>query len=89
MYREFRDQQLGAQRHARALPDARSRCSIEGQAERVDGELVIGNYFDVLGVRRALGRLFTPDDDQTPGGHPLAVLAYDYWMRRFAGDPAC
>jgi predicted permease len=55
--------------------------------ERVDGELVSGNYFDVLGVGAALGRTFTPRDDITPGGHPLAVLAYDYWISRFSGDP--
>ena len=55
--------------------------------ERVDGELVSGNYFDVLGVGAAIGRTFTPQDDVTPGGHPLAVLDYDYWMSRLAGDP--
>jgi len=55
--------------------------------ERVEGELVSGNYFDVLGVGAALGRTFTPQDDTKPGGHPLAVLAYDYWISRFAGDP--
>src|SRR5262249_2495128 len=43
-----------------------------GQAERVSGELVSGNYFDVLGVRAYLGRVFTQDDDRTPGGHPFA-----------------
>ena len=52
------------------------------------GELVSGNYFDVLGVRAQIGRTFTPDDDRTPGGHPVAVLSHAYWMRRFAGDPS-
>ena len=57
----------------------------DGVSERVDGELVSGNFFSVLGVAPAIGRLLTPADDRTPGGHPLAVLGYDYWQRRFAG----
>jgi predicted permease len=48
---------------------------------------VSGNYFDVLGVTSAIGRLFTPDDNVNEGGHPLAVLSYDLWQRRFAGNP--
>jgi predicted permease len=56
-----------------------------GVSERTDGELVSGNYFQVLGVEPAIGRLLTPADDDTPGGHPLAVLGYDYWRRRFNG----
>ncbi len=60
----------------------------QGQTARVAGELVSGNYFDVLGVRAAAGRLFTPDDNRIAGGHPLAVLSYDYWASQFRGDPA-
>ncbi len=60
----------------------------QGQTERVSGELVTGNYFDVLGVPAAIGRTFTPDDDRVPGGHPLAVLSYDFWTDRFHADPA-
>jgi len=56
--------------------------------ERVDAELVSGSYFPVLGVSAALGRTFTPDDDRTPNGHPLAVLSYRFWQTRFAGDPS-
>jgi predicted permease len=51
-------------------------------------EFVSGNYFQVLGVRPALGRLFTPDDDRVPGAHPLAVLSYDCWRNRYGADPA-
>jgi predicted permease len=58
-----------------------------GQTERVKGELVSGNYFQVLGVSAALGRVFTPDDDRIPDGNPLAVLSYDYWTERFGADP--
>ncbi|HVG83629.1 MAG TPA: ABC transporter permease [Vicinamibacterales bacterium] len=58
------------------------------QRERVDAELISGNTFDVLKVAPALGRALTPDDDRVPGGHPVAVLGYGYWQRRFAGDPS-
>ncbi len=59
-----------------------------GRTELVQGEDVSGNYFAVLGVGAALGRVFTAADDVTEGGHPLAVLSYTYWKTRFAGDPA-
>jgi predicted permease len=59
----------------------------QGQTERVAGELVSGNYFDVLRVRAVLGRTFSPDDDRIAGGHPLAMLSYDYWVTRFGADP--
>jgi predicted permease len=60
--------------------------SYAGQNERVRGELVSGNFYEVLGVRPWLGRLFTQDDDRTPGAHPVAVLSFNYWQRRFAKD---
>jgi predicted permease len=60
--------------------------SSEGRTERVDGELVSGTYFPVLGVGAALGRVFTPDDDRVPGGHPVAVISYRYWLNRFGGS---
>ena len=52
------------------------------------GELVSGGFFDVLGVRPAVGRLFSVKDDVVPGGHPVLVLSHAYWQRRFGGDPA-
>ncbi len=55
--------------------------------ERVRGELVSGNFYDVLGVRPWTGRLLTQDDDRVPGAHPVAVLSYAYWERRFGKDP--
>ena len=57
------------------------------QTERVSGELVSGNFFEVLGVRPWAGRLFTQEDDQTPGAHPVAVLSYRFWESRFNKDP--
>ncbi len=49
--------------------------------------LVSGNYFTVLGVRAALGRVFDEGDDRTLGGHPLVVLSHAYWTSRFGADP--
>ncbi|WP_228370720.1 ABC transporter permease [Candidatus Korobacter versatilis] len=57
------------------------------QPELVNAELVSGNYFDVLGVRPAAGRLFVQADDVVPNGNPLVVLSYSYWQRRFGLDP--
>lgn len=58
-----------------------------GQTERASGELVSGNYFEVLGVQPELGRVFSASDDTAPGGNPVAVLSYGYWTRQFGGDP--
>jgi predicted permease len=59
-----------------------------GRAARVWGYVVSGNYFPMLGVKAALGRMLTTADDQTRGGHPVAVLSYACWRTRFAADPA-
>jgi putative ABC transport system permease protein len=58
------------------------------QPELVDAELVSGNYFDVLGVRPALGRMLVASDDVVPDANPVAVLSFSYWRRRFGSDPA-
>jgi predicted permease len=55
-------------------------------AERASGELVSGNFFDVLGVKPWRGRLLSPADDQKPGGHPVVVIGYGLWQRVFGGD---
>jgi predicted permease len=58
----------------------------QGESEMANGELVTGNYFEVLGVRPALGRVFTPDDETAKGANPVAVLSHGYWMRHFGGN---
>ncbi len=60
----------------------------QGTPERVFGLIVTGNYFDVLGARPEKGRFFQPDEDKTPGTHPVAVVSYGLWQRRFGSDPA-
>ncbi|HEY7287892.1 MAG TPA: ABC transporter permease, partial [Vicinamibacterales bacterium] len=63
--------------------------SIDNSTERVDAEMVSGNYFTMLGVKPAIGRVFnSEEDDRTYQGHPVVVLAYNYWTTRFARDPA-
>src|SRR5262245_9072658 len=87
MYRDFRDQTTVFSGVIARFPTALT-MSAGGRSERVNGELVTGNYFEVLGVRAQIGRTFTADDDKTPGAHPVAVLSHNFWMRRFAGDPS-
>jgi len=55
-------------------------------AERIEIELVSGNYFDVLGVPPALGRTFSADDETTPGANPVVVLSSDFWRSRCGAD---
>jgi len=57
------------------------------QSQMITGELVSGNYFDVLGVRPALGRAFLPEEDRTPGTHPVVVVSHAFWQSRLGGDP--
>ena len=57
----------------------------DGETDLVSGVIVTGNFFDLLGVRAANGRLLGPSDDVTPGAHPVAVISHRLWQRRFAG----
>jgi predicted permease len=59
--------------------------SAEGTSELVDGAIVTGNLFDVLGIRAGQGRLLAPSDDVTPGAHPVAVISHELWQTRFGG----
>ena len=85
MYKDLRDQNkvfsgmLAADRTGVGL-------SWHGQAEDKDAELVSGNYFNLLGLKPALGRLLTPQDDTAKNANPVLVLSYDYWKTRFAAS---
>lgn len=61
---------------------------VGGASELVMGELVTGNYFDVLGVPAVRGRTFLPEEDATPGTHPVVVVSERYWRTRHAADPS-
>ena len=87
MYQEF-------QKRAEPLSEVLARrvvsasVSIDNQTERLEAEMVSGNYFTMLGVAPAVGRVFSSaEDDQVYQGHPVVVLGYDYWVRRFNRDP--
>ena len=56
--------------------------------ERVIGQIVTGNYFDLLGVTPHFGRLLRPSDDERPGAHRVLVLSHGLWTRRYGGDPS-
>jgi predicted permease len=71
-----------------AIDKAAFRAGNGDRAETVQTEFVTGNYFSTLGVAPAIGRVFRDDDNVTPHGHPIAILSYDFWKRRFGGDPA-
>ncbi len=58
-----------------------------GEPELVDGQLVSASYFSLLGLEPPLGRFLTPEEAETPGGHPVVVLAQSLFERRFGGDP--
>jgi len=56
------------------------------RSEVVLGAMVSGNYFDVLGIKPSLGRAFLPEEDRTPGTHPVVVLNHSFWQTRFNSD---
>ena len=64
--------------------------AIDGSAvlEPMNVQLVSGTYFSTLGVRPIVGRGFTGADDEPAGGHPIAVVSYSWWKRRFGSDPS-
>lgn len=53
---------------------------------KINGRMVSGNYFSVLGVQPALGRLLSDADDTAEDANPVVVLGYDYWQKKFAGS---
>jgi predicted permease len=59
-----------------------------GNLEPMEVEAVSGTYFNVLGVKPMLGRVFTDVDDRMLGGHPIAVISYGWWNNRFSRDPS-
>ena len=87
MYRDFRD---GNQVFSGMFGRYPTSVSL-GYGDRTDtvvAELVSGSYFPVLGVTAVIGRTLTPDDDRVPGGHPVAMLSYNFWQNRFSSDPS-
>jgi putative ABC transport system permease protein len=85
-YKDYRDRNQSLAGLA-AFSGAPVSLSSNGINERVSSYHVTGNYFSLLGVGAALGRLIGPEDDLTPGGHPVMMLSYPCWQKRFGADP--
>ncbi len=87
----FRDEMKGRAELAAASPITTMQVDAGGPAgrgaERGSVQLVSGEYFEVLRQRPRLGRLLTPADNRSLGGHPVAVISYGYWQRQFGGAP--
>ena len=67
----------------------RLNVSVAGSMEpTVEGQLVSGRYFSTLGVHAVAGRTIGVEDDRIPNAHPVAMLSYGYWKRRFSLDPS-
>jgi len=88
-YQHIRDgQQVFQGMYAAESDVERVSASIDGGApEDVHPRLVSASYFAVLGVSPAIGRAFSPADDQAPHNAPYAVISYAYWNNRFGGRP--
>ena len=86
-YRDMRDRNtvLAGLAAYRILP---ASLGLPGASQRLWGYLVTGNYFNMLGVKPVRGRLLLPEDDRVPGGHPVAVISYGCWQKRFGSDPS-
>jgi putative ABC transport system permease protein len=82
MYRDLRAQNQVFQ-DILAADEVTVGISWQNQAENESSELVSGNYFQMLGLRPALGRLFTIEDDTAKNANPVLVLSYTYWKTRF------
>ncbi|HSB12378.1 MAG TPA: ABC transporter permease [Blastocatellia bacterium] len=88
-YRYLRDHNESFQTLC-AFRSGEARLSVQGEgesAQRAQGHLVSGDYFTVLGVNAAMGRVLTPEDDR-PAAAPAAVISYGYWKQRLNSDPA-
>jgi predicted permease len=72
---------------AASFPEQTDLIYGSGQTEQAQVQYVSGGMFRSLGLRPALGRFLTEDDDLEAGGRAVAILSYDYWTRRFGRDP--
>ncbi len=86
MYRDLRDRN---QAFSGLIATSSSEVSLTraGSSQLVSTELVSGNYFNLLGVQPAVGRLFTQAEDAQPGGNPVAVVSFDFWKSHLGSDP--
>ena len=86
MYRELRERNQAFQ-DLLATTRAQVGFTRRGASQVTPTELVSGNYFTLLGVRPALGRVFTQTEDNQPNGNPVAVLSFEFWNGHLGADP--
>jgi len=84
-YADLRDRSQTLQGLA-AHSQVAASVGLGDSAENSEGEVVTGNYFHVLGVNAAQGRALLPEDDLTPGAHPVVVISHAFWNRRLGAD---
>jgi predicted permease len=89
-YPDYQD--FGEQAHAltslAAYGSITVSMTLNGEADRIDGEIVSGNYFSVLGVKPALGRTFLPEEDHGGGAQSVILVSADFWRRHLNSDRA-
>ena len=90
-YHQFR----AMRRHSDVMSDlaayspVRLNVSIDGSIEpTTDGQMVSGSYFSILGVKPVIGRPIGAEDDSAINAHPVAMISYGYWKRRFDSHPS-
>ncbi len=86
-YRDIREQTAGQFSDLLAYYAGLDGLSADGRADRVMTHYVTGNYFTLLGLKPALGRVILPSEGKVEGADPVLVLGYSYWKQRFASDP--
>ncbi len=87
-YRDIREQTRSVFSDVIAYQISLDGLSVDGKADRIVTNYVDGNFFSTLGIKPALGRFILSSEEETPGGNPVLVLGYSFWMTRFGGDPA-
>jgi predicted permease len=88
MFRDLEQKATGTLEGIAAHVPFGANLAYANQTISGQGLQVSGSYFPLLGLRPALGRLFTLDDDRTIGGHYVAVLGHRYWQNRLGADPS-
>ncbi|HLK20382.1 MAG TPA: ABC transporter permease [Bryobacteraceae bacterium] len=86
-YRDIREQTAATFSGLLAYYAGLDGLSAEGHADRIMTHYVTGNYFTLLGLQPALGRVILPSEGKVEGADPVLVLGYSFWKARFASDP--
>ena len=87
-YRDIREQSAAQFEGVAGYQIGLDGLSLDNKAERTMTYYVTGNFFGMMGLKPALGRLLTPSEGEVPDADPVLVLGYQYWQKRFNGDPS-